>query len=319
MNENEPNLEFKLKYAFYPTPFKNPNLPPHLPGFVFSKNQGTPDPEIPIPAHLDEALLTGPAFISHGCHYDYEPVDVINILTSGKKNIHYLEIGVDQGNTFNNVENVSLKHGVDPYGACKNITHKMTSQLFFVMNKRFFNQKYDIIFIDGMHLSEFIWDEVIESLKILNDDGFIILHDTCPRWEPSQLVLEEEYKKILNTVISPSEKKRLHWHEIPWDHHDSRLPETDMIGYNGDAWKLLPYLRAMTGRSPINAVFSIPNACVTIISKKRIIAFEHNEIIHMQELPAEPEMLTYAYYYENFERIMNPFTMDYFKENINET
>ena len=70
------DLQFKLKYAFYPTPFKDSNLPPHLPGFVFSKNYGIPDPEIPKPDQLNGILLPGPAFDSHGCHYDYDPVDV---------------------------------------------------------------------------------------------------------------------------------------------------------------------------------------------------------------------------------------------------
>ena len=46
------DLQFKLKHAFYPTPFKNSDTPPYLPGFVFSKNYGIPDPEIEKPDQL---------------------------------------------------------------------------------------------------------------------------------------------------------------------------------------------------------------------------------------------------------------------------
>ena len=82
-------------------------------------------------------------FSEAGLPYDYDPHHVINELTKNRKDISYLEIGVDQGHTFDKVEGVTIKHGVDPYGASKNITHRMSSQMFFAMNERFFKHKYD--------------------------------------------------------------------------------------------------------------------------------------------------------------------------------
>ena len=78
--------------------------------------------------------------------YEFDPKEVINVLTEAQNGLKYLEIGVDQGATFDNIKNVSIKHGVDPYGSSKNITHRMSSQMFFTMNKYFFKQKYDVIF-----------------------------------------------------------------------------------------------------------------------------------------------------------------------------
>lgn len=237
--------------------------------------------------------------------YDYDPPDVINILTKAKKEVKYLEIGVDQGHTFDNIKNVSVKHGVDPYGASENITHRMSSQMFFSMNSRFWKQKYDIIFIDAIHLYEFVEHEIKESLKILEDDGFIVLHDTCPQNELRQLVIEEDFRNILNDVISSEEKSRMKWHE--------NTAKNDPIGYNGDVWKNVAYYM----RKKDFTVFSIPSACISIISPKKMknfkpvtkfgLDFKEENIV---------DDLTWHDYYLNFESIMNPVSMEYFKENI---
>ena len=144
----------------------------------------------------------------------------------------------------------------------------------------------------------------------MKKNGFIVLHDTCPIVEATQLVLEEEYKRILNTVISPKEKERLKWHE--------NVAEKEMIGYNGDAWKIVPLLRTLEKFT----VFSIPNACATIISTKKIAAFEPEQgILTPKDLPPVGIIdLPWEYYFNNFEKIMNPYSMNYFKKNIsNET
>ncbi len=78
--------------------------------------------------------------------YEYDPKHVINEIIKTKAKCNYLEIGVDQGATFDHIDETTLKHGVDPFGECPNITHRMTSQMFFSMNSYFFKNKYDIIF-----------------------------------------------------------------------------------------------------------------------------------------------------------------------------
>lgn len=240
-----------------------------------------------------------------GPYYDYDPPDVINVLTKAKKEIKYLEIGVDQGHTFDNIENTFIKHGVDPYGASRNITHKMSSQMFFTMNNRFWKQKYDIIFIDAMHLYEFVDYEIKESLKIIEDDGFIVLHDTCPQNELTQLVNENDYRHILNDVISAAEKDRIKWHE--------NTEKNKPVGYNGDVWKNVAFYRTKKDFT----VFSIPNACISIISLQKMKNFESEDDINLNfKEESIVDDLTWADYFSNFKSIMNPVTMEYFKENI---
>jgi len=104
-------------------------------------------------------------------------IDIINSLISKHYYKTYLEIGVNNpDNCFNHI-NCSLKHGVDP-GVEGNypVTYNMTSDEFFQLN----TLKYDIIFIDGLHIDEQVEKDIINSLNILNENGTIALHDCNP-------------------------------------------------------------------------------------------------------------------------------------------
>jgi hypothetical protein len=113
--------------------------------------------------------------------------DLINQLIKkfGFKN--YLEIGVsDPSECFDNVicEN---KMGVDPGLEFTDnpVKYPMTSDNFFLQLE---NGKldldpgfrWDIIFIDGLHISTQVMRDVINSLYHLNPNGYILLHDCNP-------------------------------------------------------------------------------------------------------------------------------------------
>jgi hypothetical protein len=113
--------------------------------------------------------------------------DLINQLIQkfGFKN--YLEIGVsDPSECFDNVicEN---KMGVDPGLEFPDnpVKYPMTSDNFFLQLE---NGKldldpgfrWDIIFIDGLHISTQVMKDVINSLYHLNPNGYILLHDCNP-------------------------------------------------------------------------------------------------------------------------------------------
>ena len=66
------------------------------------------------------------------------------------------------------------KIGVDPKNG-GNV--RETSDNFFKNNKK----EFDVIFIDGLHVYEQCRKDIINSLKFLNRNGFIILHDMIPR------------------------------------------------------------------------------------------------------------------------------------------
>jgi hypothetical protein len=93
----------------------------------------------------------------------------------------YLEIGVDNGMNFERV-NCSYKVGVDPSNNYDKITFNITSDEFFAQNK----ETFDIVFIDGLHLSEQVVKDIQNSLDVLNPRGTIIMHDCLPNSEFAQ-------------------------------------------------------------------------------------------------------------------------------------
>ena len=84
----------------------------------------------------------------------------------------YLEIGCDKDQLFSKV-NIKKKIGVDPVSG-GNL--KKTSDEFFEKN----NQKFDIIFIDGLHTYKQVKKDILNSISCLNDDGIILVHDCMP-------------------------------------------------------------------------------------------------------------------------------------------
>lgn len=104
-------------------------------------------------------------------------IDIINLLIKKNDYKTYLEIGVRNPNDCFNHIVCDLKHGVDP-GVEGNyeVTFKLTSDDFFKSNEK----KYDIIFIDGLHIDEQVYRDIVNSLDSLSDNGTIVLHDCNP-------------------------------------------------------------------------------------------------------------------------------------------
>ena len=100
-------------------------------------------------------------------------LDVILHLIKKYNFKNYLEIGCDQNEVFKYVK-IENKIGVDPVNGG---THRMTSDKFFKLNK----EKFDLIFIDGLHRYEQVRKDVLNSLNFLNNRGIILIHDCFPR------------------------------------------------------------------------------------------------------------------------------------------
>ena len=109
--------------------------------------------------------------------------EIINGLIKKYKYESYLEIGVNTpaqpGYNWVGV-NIPIKHGVDPN---VDTTYRMTSDEFF---DKYVTQKYDIIFVDGLHIFEQVYNDIINSLNNLNDNGVIVVHDCNPVTEITQ-------------------------------------------------------------------------------------------------------------------------------------
>jgi hypothetical protein len=108
----------------------------------------------------------------------------------------YLEIGVNRGDTFNNVA-ASIKVAVDPHLVCEQINRidnglyirffSLTSDQYFgnvahhldltdFLSEHFF----DVIYIDGLHTFEQVFRDLLNSIARLNPKGVIIIDDVIP-------------------------------------------------------------------------------------------------------------------------------------------
>jgi hypothetical protein len=150
--------------------------------------------------------------------------DVINFLTERfNRDIHYLEIGVRfPEHNFNKI-NAKYKYSVDPGVENQEnpVEFKLTSDAFFSEikeNKILNNQiKFDVIFIDGLHLADQVEKDIENSLDFLSEDGFIILHDCNP---PTEFHARESY----NYFLSPAKGA---WNGTTWKAFFNSRKKTD--------------------------------------------------------------------------------------------
>lgn len=93
----------------------------------------------------------------------------------------YLEIGCAGDENFNAI-NVDYKIGVDPHHGG---THRMTSDAYFAKH---IVDTFDLIFIDGLHHADQVVKDIDNSLKFLNPNGVIVMHDCLPLDEYMQII-----------------------------------------------------------------------------------------------------------------------------------
>jgi glycosyltransferase involved in cell wall biosynthesis len=135
---------------------------------------------------------------------------VINSLT--KRTQTYLEIGVEAGYTFDSVHFLD-KIGVDPDEKVKGVIHK-SSDDYFASD---LSLKRDVIFIDGMHQSEYVLRDFNNSMNFLNEGGKIFVDDIIPLTFDEQLKIPNKHYYD-NGILKYGE---------PW---------------TGDVWKVIYYL-----------------------------------------------------------------------------
>ncbi len=97
----------------------------------------------------------------------------------------YCEVGIN--NPDNNFHKIICEHkiGCDP--AVSNVINVIPheSDYFF---KYCNTGMFDCIFLDGLHHADQVQRDFNNSLRCLNDNGFIIIHDTCPDEEQYTIV-----------------------------------------------------------------------------------------------------------------------------------
>ena len=167
----------------------------------------------------------------------------------------YLEIGVEYGTSFKHI-NLENKVGVDPDPKFNDDRLvKKTSDDFFKDNDKMF----DVIFIDGMHQSDYVLKDFNNAMDCLNDDGIIFLDDILPANE------REQYKIPIKHVY---ENGILKYRE-PW---------------TGDVWKVVYYLIKNYYNKMIFEVFTHPNyrgvGKFEFMEKVKISPDDINEIVN---------------------------------------
>jgi len=99
---------------------------------------------------------------------------LINYLAKKINAKSYLEIGISKRANFEKI-NIEYKVGVDPEPNTLP-TYCITSDEYFRNN----NEKFDIIFIDGLHEEHQVRRDFENALCLLNNHGFIVIHDVNP-------------------------------------------------------------------------------------------------------------------------------------------
>lgn len=117
--------------------------------------------------------------------------DIIQELINKYNYSHYLEIGVEGGETFRRIQ-CNIKYGVDPAGSPvpvndPNKFFHCTSDQFFQHRPNYENLKLDLVFVDGLHQKEQALRDIENALHYLTPEGTIVVHDCLPRSEAEQV------------------------------------------------------------------------------------------------------------------------------------
>src|SRR6056300_1645954 len=118
--------------------------------------------------------------ISYNFPQDYFRWDLIDYLIKKYDYNDYLEIGCDRDQLFSRIK-LENKIGVDPYSG-GNV--RKTSDDFFLEN----NKTFDLVFIDGLHTCTQVKKDILNSVKFLNTNGIILVHDCLPDTMSKQAV-----------------------------------------------------------------------------------------------------------------------------------
>ena len=143
----------------------------------------------------------------------------------------YLEIGVEYGTTFNKII-CDKKIGVDPDPKIEDERIiKKTSDNYFTEKG---DEKFDIIFIDGMHQTDYVYRDFNNSIDNLTENGAIFLDDILPENEKEQLKIPE----------NPIYENGILKYSSPW---------------TGDVWKIVYYILLHQKENIKYEIYTHPN------------------------------------------------------------
>jgi hypothetical protein len=140
---------------------------------------------------------------------------IINKLIKKYNYKTYLEIGIDRGVNFNKIS-CPFKIGIDPDKTSPASLHATSDEFF----ERYGN-KFDIIFIDGLHTEAQVLKDIKNSLQRLNKNGTIVIHDCNPTSEIAQREIRETYEwygTVWKAWVRYRKQKNLEMHVVDTDY-----------------------------------------------------------------------------------------------------
>jgi hypothetical protein len=99
-----------------------------------------------------------------------------------KDRINYLEIGIENANTFVNVQ-AEQKVGVDPFPLRKPPLRNRNMRIQRTTSEKFFKENstiFDLIFVDGLHTYEQTYEDIINSFSTGSKECLILVDDVIP-------------------------------------------------------------------------------------------------------------------------------------------
>lgn len=207
--------------------------------------------------------------------------EIVNRLIKKYDYQDYFEIGQQKGQCFLEI-NAENKEGLDPKPKdslgvpCK---YHMTSDEFF--SDYVGDKKYDIFFIDGLHIREQVYRDVINALNHLKSNGSIVLHDCNPAEEWNQVTSEDPVDRVHRRLCRGPNK-----------HGD----------WNGDVWKAFLDLRRTRDDLKMFTVDTDFGCGVVRLG---------NQDLYTDDVEAS-DMYTWGYFKENRGKILNLISIDEF-------
>jgi hypothetical protein len=109
----------------------------------------------------------------------------LNQLLERTTSKRYLEIGVYKGFTFELIK-ARQRKGIDPKPKCKLFPKNHNFSLATLQSDDFFAIKasdiqiFDVVYVDGLHDFRQCYRDVVNSINILSDEGFVLIDDVKP-------------------------------------------------------------------------------------------------------------------------------------------
>lgn len=205
--------------------------------------------------------------------WNYWRFDIIKALLKKCNGKRFLEIGVEDGDNIRQIK-CDTVHGVDP--ATTNATHRLTSDEFFAMLAA--DYKYDVVFVDGLHVADQAQRDIENALLHLNDGGYVVVHDCNP---PTA------------------------WHQ----RSESQAAMNGHRLWNGTVYKAIIQLRATRDDLHIQVV-DTDWGCAVI----RRVAYrsESNKLDECAHI--EHDDIEYEWFAENRERLLNLVSVEEFRK-----